>query len=157
MGSKSKRSAGLLLYRLDADCLEVLLAHPGGPFWRRRDLGAWSIPKGAIEPGEDAETAARREFAEETGHAPQGPALSLGEARQPSGKIIEAFALAGDWDPQKLVSNSFEMRWPPRSTHLVAFPEIDRAAWFALPEARERILKGQAVFLARLTARLAPP
>jgi predicted NUDIX family NTP pyrophosphohydrolase len=148
--SRGKISAGLLLFRRPRGGLEVLLAHPGGPYWRNKDDGAWSIPKGEIESGEDPLQAAQREFAEEIGHCPQGEALSLGSARQPSGKIVHAFALEGQFDPARLVSGTFEMEWPPRSGRVQSFPEIDRAAWFNLDAARTKIIKGQAVFLDRL-------
>jgi predicted NUDIX family NTP pyrophosphohydrolase len=146
----SKKSAGLLLYRRNGGRLEVLLVHPGGPYWRRRDSGAWSIPKGEIEDDEAEETAARREFAEELGYRPQGESLPLGEAKQPSGKLVTIFALLGDWEPGGLVSSSFEIEWPPRSGRKQQYPEVDRAEWFSLDIARDKILKGQAVFLDRL-------
>jgi predicted NUDIX family NTP pyrophosphohydrolase len=150
----SKKSAGLLLYRRSGGRLEVLLVHPGGPFWRRRDAGAWSIPKGEIEGGETEETAARREFAEELGYRSQGEFLLLGDAKQPSGKLVTIFALLSDWEPGKLVSSSFEIEWPPRSGCKQQYPEVDRAEWFSLDIARVKILKGQAVFLDRLAALL---
>ena len=143
-------SSGLLLFRRRGGALEVLLVHPGGPFWRRRDLGAWSIPKGAPLPGEDMSAAARREFAEETGFAPEGALLPLGEIRQKAGKRVEAFALEGDLDAEAISSNRFEMEWPPRSGRRASFPEVDRAGWFGLPEARERILEAQAPLIDRL-------
>jgi predicted NUDIX family NTP pyrophosphohydrolase len=146
----SKKSVGLLLYRRNGGRLEVLLVHPGGPYWRRRDAGAWSIPKGEIEGDETEETAARREFAEELGYRPQGEPLPLGEAKQPSGKLVTIFALLGDWEPGRLVSSSFEIEWPPRSGRKQQYPEVDRAEWFSLDIARDKILKGQAVFLDRL-------
>jgi predicted NUDIX family NTP pyrophosphohydrolase len=145
-----KRSAGLLLYRSGAAGLEVLLLHPGGPFWQPRDEGAWSIPKGEINQGEDELAAARREFGEETGYRPRGNALDLGWVRQPSGKHVHVWAVEDDWDPAQLVSNTFETEWPPKSGRIETFPEIDRAAWFDLAEARTRILKGQLPFLERL-------
>ena len=148
-------SAGLLLFRRRGG-LEVLLAHPGGPYWQNKDEGAWTVPKGEIEAGEDELAAARREFAEETGHHPQGPVLSLGSARQPGGKLVHVWALADDWDPAQLRSNTFSMEWPPKSGRSQVFPEIDRAAWFALDEARRKILEGQVVFLDRLKAALGP-
>jgi predicted NUDIX family NTP pyrophosphohydrolase len=148
--ASSKQSAGLLLYRRWGDDLEVLLGHPGGPFWRNRDHGAWSIPKGVISDGEDPLAAARREFAEETGYNPKGEPLPLGEARQPGGKLVQVWAVEDDWNADKLQSNTFEIEWPPRSGRRQTFPELDRAAWFNLDEARERILKGQAPFLDRL-------
>jgi predicted NUDIX family NTP pyrophosphohydrolase len=151
----AKRSAGLLLYRVNACALEVLLAHPGGPYWRNKDEGSWSIPKGEIEPGEEELAAARREFAEETGFHPDAPALDLGSTRQPGGKIVHVWAVASDWNCDALVSNVFQMEWPPRSGKLQSFPEIDRAAWFAMPRARTKILKGQVIFLDRLEQMLA--
>ena len=138
-----KLSAGILLHRRGPAGHEVLLVHPGGPFWARKDLGAWSIPKGLIDPGEDAAAAAKREFAEEVGLLPAGEPLALGEFRQPGGKVVLAFALAGDFDPSTLVSNQFEMEWPPRSGRKISVPEVDRAAWFALEAAREKLLTGQ--------------
>jgi predicted NUDIX family NTP pyrophosphohydrolase len=140
-----------VLHRHGAGGLEVLLVHPGGPFWARRDLGAWSIPKGEYADGEDALAAARREFAEELGSpAPEGEILDLGEIRQKSGKLVQAWALAGDLDAERIHSNMFEVEWPPRSGQRRSFPEVDRAAWFGLAEARERINPGQAALLDRL-------
>lgn len=145
-----KRSAGLLLYRRRADAIEVLLVHPGGPFWAKKDLGAWSIPKGQYTEDEDPLSAARREFQEETGFpAPSGP-TPLGDLTQASGKIVVAWAAEGDCDPQKLVSNQCQVEWPPRSGRMIDIPEVDRAAWFSLDEARARILKSQQPFLDRL-------
>ena len=139
-----RMSAGILLYRHRPDgALEVLLAHPGGPFWRRRDLGAWTIPKGAPLEGEDAETTARREFAEELGMPAVGPLAPLGRIRQKGGKWVEAFALEGSFDPATLSSNPFSTEWPPHSGRIVTFPEVDRAAWFSLAEAREKINEAQ--------------
>jgi predicted NUDIX family NTP pyrophosphohydrolase len=133
----------------------VLLAHPGGPFWRHKDLGAWTIPKGEIDEGEEPFDAARREFTEETGLAAAGPGLPLTPLRQPSRKTIFAWAVEGDCDAAALSSNVFSMEWPPRSGKLEEFPEIDRAAWFTIPEAKEKILKGQARFLSELETLLA--
>jgi predicted NUDIX family NTP pyrophosphohydrolase len=130
--------------------LFVLLVHPGGPYWKNKDVGAWSIPKGEFTPGEDPEVVARREFAEELGFAPTGPLQGLGELRQAGGKRVTAFALEGDVDVSAVRSNEFEMEWPPRSGRTQAFPEIDRAAWFPLPIAREKILASQRAFLDRL-------
>ena len=153
--SSKPQSAGLLLFcRMSGD-LQILLAHPGGPFWKRKDQGAWTIPKGLITPGEPPLSAARREFAEETGHDPSGDAIPLGRATQPGGKVVHVWAIEGDWDPANLQSNTFEMEWPPRSGRRQSFPEIDRAAWFGVAEARERILKGQALFIDRLLEALA--
>ena len=140
-------SAGLLLHRMTENGLEVLLVHPGGPFWAHRDLGSWSIPKGEVAAGEDLLAAARREFLEETGFPVDGDALPLGAIRQPSGKRVHAWTIRGDADPCKLRSNVFEMEWPRRSGTMRAFPEVDRAAWFSLAEARRRILPGQVPLL----------
>ena len=150
MRSARQQSAGLLLFRRGGTGVEVLLGHPGGPFWHRKDQGAWSIPKGLIGPGEDALSAARREFLEETGHEPEGHCIALGEARQPGGKLVQVWAVEGDCDPDDLQSNTFEMEWPPRSGRRQTFPEIDRAAWFGVAAARLKILKGQVVFIDRL-------
>lgn len=149
----AKRSAGILLYRGIGDALEVLLVHPGGPFWAKKDAGAWSIPKGEYDEGEDPLAVAKREFAEETGSMPpQAGYIDLGELAQPSRKLITAFAVEGDFDPAELKSNSFELEWPPKSARKQAFPEIDRAAWFSPDEARTKILLGQSPFINRLLA-----
>jgi len=145
-----KRSAGILLYRRTETGLELLLVHPGGPFWAKKDLGAWSIPKGEYSEGEDALAAATREFEEETGVRPQGNFLPLGEVVQPGRKIVTAFALEGDLDPATLKSNTFEMEWPPKSGRKASFPEVDRAQWFSPADARQKILKGQSEFITRL-------
>jgi predicted NUDIX family NTP pyrophosphohydrolase len=131
-------------------------SNPGGPFWQNKDDGAWSIPKGLIGVDEAPLSAARREFVEETGHDPDGDFLPLGEARQPGGKVVQAWAIEGDWDPVLIRSNTFEMEWPPRSGRRRTFPEIDRAAWFAIADARRKILKGQTVFVDRLLEALGP-
>lgn len=149
-----KSSAGILMYKRERERVLVLLAHPGGPFWRRRDEGAWSIPKGEFGAGESAETAARREFEEELGAAAGGELRPLGRVRQPGGKWVEAFALEGDLDVAAVRSNPFEMEWPPRSGRRRTFPEVDRAAWFPLPEARRKILPGQRPLLDRLEEEL---
>jgi predicted NUDIX family NTP pyrophosphohydrolase len=146
------RSAGILLFRCREGQVQVLLVHPGGPFWAKKDEGAWSIPKGLFEDGEDPLAAARREFAEETGVEIDGAFIELGELRQPSRKVVHAFALDHDLDPAVVVSNTFELEWPRHSGALRAYPEIDRAGWFGIAEAREKILKGQAGFLDRLLA-----
>lgn len=135
----------------------VLLVHPGGPFWRKKDINAWSIPKGEIDAAETPEAAASREFEEETGVRPQGSLIPLGETVQAGGKRVIAFALAGELDPSRLESTTFELEWPPRSGRLVRFPEVDRADWFTLDAAREKMVKGQIVFLDRLRALLEPP
>jgi predicted NUDIX family NTP pyrophosphohydrolase len=144
------RSAGILMYRRQGAELHVLLVHPGGPFWRGKDLGAWSVPKGEWKPGEDPEAVARREFAEELGVMPTGRLRSLGEVRQAGGKRVAAFALEGDLDAYAVRSNEFELEWPPHSGRIRTFPEVDRAAWFPLPVAREKILAGQRPLLDRL-------
>jgi predicted NUDIX family NTP pyrophosphohydrolase len=150
------RSAGILLYRHGDAGPEVLLVHPGGPFWARKDLGAWSIPKGEHEDGEAPQDAARREFAEETGTPlPPGELVPLGEVRQRGGKIVSAWAAEGDLDPETVQSNMFEMEWPPRSGRRQEFPEIDRAGWFPIEDARERLLAAQTPFLDRLRELLA--
>ena len=143
-------SAGILMYKRQGQDLQVLLVHPGGPFWRNKDLGAWSIPKGELAAGEDAEATARREFAEELGVKPVGTLSPLGHIRQRGGKQVEAFAIQGEFDVDRLSSNSFEMEWPPRSGRMQSFPEVDRAAWFSLAEAREKINAGQRALIDRL-------
>jgi predicted NUDIX family NTP pyrophosphohydrolase len=145
-------SAGLLLYRHAPNGPEVLLVHPGGPFFARKDLGAWSIPKGEAEPGEDLLAVALRELAEETGFAAEGTALPLGEIRQAGGKLVHAFAMQGDADPSRLRSNEFELEWPKGSGRRRSFPEVDRAEWFDLDEARRRVNSAQVAFLDRLVA-----
>ena len=143
------------MYRREGPRLEVLLVHPGGPFWAKKDLGAWSIPKGEYEEGEEALAVAKREFEEELGSKPpSGKFIALGELKQPSRKLITAFAVEGDFDPAKLKSNRFEMEWPPKSGTMQSFPEVDRAEWFMPNEARRRILPGQSPFIDRLEARL---
>jgi predicted NUDIX family NTP pyrophosphohydrolase len=149
-----KTSAGILLYRRPGSKLEVLLVHPGGPFWARKNLGAWSLAKGEYQEGEDPLCAALREFFEETGHRPAGPFLPLGQRKQPSGKHILAWAAEGDWDPSSLVSNTFSMEWPRGSGAIREFPEVDRAEWFDMAEAQHRILSGQRGFLDDLHRKL---
>ena len=136
-------SAGILMWRAGAGEREVLLAHFGGPQWQNRDAGAWAIPKGLVEAGEDLEACARREFEEELGVRPDGDLIALGRIRQKGGKFVEPFALEGDLDPAAISSNSFTVEWPPRGGRVQAYPEVDRAAWFPLPEAREKILPSQ--------------
>jgi predicted NUDIX family NTP pyrophosphohydrolase len=148
-------SAGLLMFRRQPT-FQVLLAHPGGPFWARKDLGAWTLPKGEPDPGEDPLAAAQREFLEETGTPPQGEFLALGEIRQKGGKRVLAWAFAGEFDPAQLRSNTFELEWPPRSGRRQSYPEIDRVAWFTPDEARERILAAQQPLIDRLQALLGP-
>jgi predicted NUDIX family NTP pyrophosphohydrolase len=143
-------SAGLLIYRERGGAVEVLLVHPGGPFWAKKDLGAWTFPKGECAPGEDLMACARREFEEETALVPTGPYIPLTVIKQPGGKIVHAWAFQGDWDPATLRSNTFTMEWPPRSGRRGEFPEIDRAAWYSLDEARRRILRSQARLLDEL-------
>jgi len=146
----AKLSAGLLMYRRREGGLEVFLVHPGGPFWAKKDLGAWSIPKGEYAEGQDPLSAARREFEEETGFVAVGELLELGAVKQAGGKMVSAWAFEGDCDPADLRSNVFEMEWPPRSGRMAEFPEVDHAEWFSLAEARERILQGQVPLLAAL-------
>jgi predicted NUDIX family NTP pyrophosphohydrolase len=150
------RSAGILLYRVRAGEPEVLLVHPGGPFWARKDEGAWSIPKGEHGDDEEPVDAARREFAEETGSTlPLDALVALGEIRQRGGKRVSAWAAEGDLDPGSVRSNTFELEWPPRSGRTREFPEVDRAEWFPLEEARRRLIPAQAEFLDRLGEHLA--
>ena len=144
------KSAGILMYRRGDAGIDVLLVHPGGPFWRNRDLGAWSIPKGELDDGEDPEAAARREFKEELGIAAIGPIRPLGQVRQRAGKIVQAYALEGNLDVCRLHSNDVAIEWPPRSGRTMYVPEIDRSAWFVIPLARAKILAGQRPFLDRL-------
>ena len=141
--SKSRVSAGLLMYRLAGEDVQVLLVHPGGPFFRNKDEGAWSIPKGEVEPGEDPLAAALREFREEIGVTPTGPFLALSPVRQKGGKVVHAWAFEGDCDPGSISSNTFTIPWPPRSGRLMEFPEIDRAGFFGVAEARRKINAGQ--------------
>ncbi len=145
-----KRSAGLLMYRGSSASLSMLLVHPGGPFWAKKDRGAWSSPKGEYSPGEDPLAVARREFEEETGARPCGAFRPLGEIVQPGGKHVSAWAVEGDFDPAALVSNTFELEWPPRSGRKASFPEVDRAEWFLPHAARDKILSGQRPFIDRL-------
>ena len=148
-----KMSAGILLYRFCNSALEVFLVHPGGPFWKKKDLGAWSIPKGEYEAGEDPLSAAKREFQEETGFVPTaGELRSLFEVKLSSGKVIAAWAVEGDCEAAAVRSNLFSMEWPPKSGKMQEFPEVDRASWFTLPDAHEKIHSSQREFLSRLEA-----
>lgn len=148
-----KTSAGIVLYRA-REVVEVFLVHPGGPFWAKKDKGAWSIPKGEYEEGEDPLQAAKREFREETGFELGGVFQPLEALKQPSGKTIYAWAVEGDCDAAMMRSNVFEMEWPPKSGRRQEFPEVDRAAWFTIPEAQERIISGQVAFLTHLATLL---
>lgn len=151
-----KRSAGILLYRRRGEDVEVLLVHPGGPFWARKDLGAWSIPKGEYDQGEDPLRTALRELEEETGHRlPDADLLELGEVRQRGGKVLSAWAAAGDLDAEAITSNTFTMEWPPRSGNRREFPEVDRAGWFDVATARDKLLAAQAELVDRLLGALA--
>jgi predicted NUDIX family NTP pyrophosphohydrolase len=149
-----QQSAGILLYRRKDSEPEVLLVHPGGPFWAKKDDGAWSIPKGLCETDEEPLAAAKREFAEETGCTPAGDFVELGSFRQSGGKVVTAFAVEGDFDLAAFRSNSFEMEWPPKSGRKQAFPEADRAGWFALMQARRKMTKGQVQIIDALAGRL---
>jgi predicted NUDIX family NTP pyrophosphohydrolase len=153
----SKPSAGLLLFRRTPKGLELFLAHPGGPFWKSRDAGAWTIPKGVAEAGEDPLAAARREFQEETGVHPQGPFIPLGTIRQKAGKLVHAWAWEGDADPAQVTSNIMRTEWPRGSGRWLTFPEVDRCAWFDARTAREKINPAQAEFISRLEVALYPP
>ncbi|UUR07702.1 NUDIX domain-containing protein [Sphingomonas glaciei] len=151
-----RRSAGILLYRQSAGgAQEVLLGHPGGPYWARKDAGAWMVPKGAIEAGECALDAALREFAEEVGPVPAGTPVPLRTVRQNGGKLVEVFALEGEFDPAALQSNAFELEWPPKSGRMRSYPELDRVAWMGMAEARTRILASQEPLLDALEELLA--
>jgi predicted NUDIX family NTP pyrophosphohydrolase len=150
-----KLSAGVLLFRRHSAGVEVMLVHPGGPFWVKKDLGAWSIPKGLADEGEDLLEAAKREFLEETGMAVEGEFLDLGAHKQPSGKTIAAWACEGDFDPAMLKSNTFSLEWPPHSGRISEFPEVDRAAWCSIDEALTKINKGQTPIITALIKKLA--
>src|SRR5215510_4380296 len=145
-----KESAGLLMYRLRNSTTEVFLVHPGGPYWAKKDLGAWSIPKGEAAEGEDRLEAAKREFQEETGFLPKGNFIALTPIKQPGGKLVHAWAFKGDCDAKAIASNTFSIEWPLRSGKHQEFPEVDRAEWFTIEAAKEKILKGQASFLQEL-------
>jgi len=150
----AKQTAGILVYRRRKGAVEVFLAHPGGPFWAKKDLAAWSMPKGEFLDPETPLDAARREFAEEIGQSIDGDFMALTPRKSPGGKIIHAFAIEGDVDAAKVTSNLFEMEWPPRSGKMQSFPEVDRAAWFGIDDARQRLNKGQVPILDELLARL---
>lgn len=147
-------SAGLLMFKRSDSRVDVFLVHPGGPFWQKKDQGSWSIPKGEYTEGEDPLEAAKREFEEETSMKPEGEFVSLDDIKQPSGKIITAWAFEGDCSPEEIRSNVFSMEWPPKSGQMKEFPEVDRGAWFSLDDARDRIQKGQIGFLDRLGSRI---
>ena len=149
-----RKSAGILLYRFQKDGVEVFLVHPGGPFWVNKDNGSWSIPKGEYNDDEDALEAAQREFQEETGLSIQGNFIELGEVRQPSGKRVRVWALENDQEVENIRSNTFQLEWPPKSGKMQEFPEVDRGGWFSLPEARQKILKGQISFLDKLEEKI---
>jgi len=147
-------SAGMLPYRYKKECLELFLVHPGGPFWAKKELGSWSIAKGTVEEGEEVLETAKREFLEETGHKIRGNLIELGEIKQPSGKVVHAWASEEIIDPKGITSNTFQLEWPKRSGHIVEFPEVDRAGWFDLKTARKKILKGQIDFIDILIEKL---
>jgi predicted NUDIX family NTP pyrophosphohydrolase len=153
----AKDTAGILMYRRAGSDVELLLAHPGGPFWAKKDDGAWTIPKGLPEPGEELLAAAQREFHEETGFTATGPFIPLGAFKQPGGKTVHAWATGGDADPAQLASNTFVMEWPPKSGKSAEFPEVDRAGWFTPDQARRKILKGQIPIIETLLRNLAEP
>jgi predicted NUDIX family NTP pyrophosphohydrolase len=149
-----RKSAGILLYRFQKDGVEVFLVHPGGPFWANKDKGSWSVPKGEYNDDEDALKAAQREFQEETGLSIQGNFIELGEVRQPSGKRVRVWALENDQEVENIRSNTFQLEWPPKSGKIQEFPEVDRGGWFSIPEARQKILKGQFPFLDKLEEKI---
>ncbi|MFC0771503.1 NUDIX domain-containing protein [Terrimonas alba] len=155
--ASSKKSAGILLYRFSGGLPEVLLVHPGGPFWAKKDIGAWSIPKGEFEAEEDPLSAAQRELAEETGIKAEGNFIELTPVKQKSGKLVYAWALEKDVDTGSIKSNSFEIEWPPKSGKKKSFPEIDKAAWFAVAESKEKILPGQLPLINELEVKLGHP
>lgn len=153
MARRQERSAGLLAFRRHIQ-LEVLLAHPGGPLWAKRDAGAWTIPKGLADADDDLLATAQREFTEETGFTARGPFIALRPVKQKSGKVVHAWAFESDFDVTQFLSNSFEMEWPPKTGRLTSFPEIDRLQWFAMPAASEKILPYQRPFLEELKSRI---
>lgn len=148
------RSAGILLYRFNEGNLQVMLVHPGGPFWAKKDDGAWSIPKGIYEEGENPLAAARREFQEETGQEVDGEFIDLGELKQPSRKIVQAWALEQNLDTSRIISNTFRLEWPPKRGIMKEYPEVDKGRWFEIKEAGKKILKGQREFLDRLVEKI---
>lgn len=150
MSKRKKQSAGLLMYRMQGNAVEVFLVHPGGPIWAKKDKGAWTIPKGQYDSDEEPIAAAQREFEEETSFIAAGPFVELGSIRQKSGKIVTAWAFAGDCDPAELVSNTCKIEWPPRSGKRVEIPEIDRGQWFSLERARKYVREEQGPLLERL-------
>jgi predicted NUDIX family NTP pyrophosphohydrolase len=150
MTKRTKQSAGLLMFRKSGKTHEVFLVHPGGPYWAKKDRGAWTLPKGEYDDGEEPLAAAQREFHEETGFVAQEPFLEIGSVRQKSGKVVTAWAFAGDCDPHALISNTCEIEWPPRSKKRVVIPEVDRGAWFSLTSARDSIREEQRTLLLRL-------
>ena len=151
--ARGRRSAGIVLWRRSAGDIEVLLGHMGGPYWARKDRGAWTIPKGEIEAGEEPIAVAVREFEEELGvPVPAGRLVDLGEVRQSGGKVVRAWSVEGNLDPETMVSNTFELEWPPRSGRMQAFPEIDRAAWFDVPTARTKVVTGQRALIDKVSA-----
>ena len=149
-----QKSAGILLYRIQQDSIEVFLVHPGGPFWSKKDDGAWSIPKGEFNENEEPLAAAKREFEEETGIKISGDFIQLSPVKQKGGKMVYAWAVEGDIDPEKIKSNSFEMEWPPRSGKMKFFPEIDKAAWFQLGDAQKKIIEAQSVLIKELESKI---
>ena len=150
MTKRTKQSAGLLMFRKSGKTHEVFLVHPGGPYWAKKDRGAWTLPKGEYDDGEEPLAAAQREFHEETGFVAQEPFLEIGFIRQKSGKVVKAWSFAGDCDPHALISNTCEIEWPPRSKKRVVIPEVDRGAWFSLTNARDSIREEQRPLLLRL-------
>jgi len=152
--SMSQKSAGIVLYRIQNKSLEVFLVHPGGPYWSKKDEGAWSIPKGEINEDEEPLAAAKREFQEETGIKISGEFIQLNPVKQKGGKIVYAWAIEGDIDPQKIKSISFEIEWPPRSGKMKSFPEIDKAAWFQLSDAQKKIIEAQSALIKELESKI---
>lgn len=150
----SQKSAGIVLYRIQNSSIEVFLVHPGGPYWSKKDDGAWSIPKGEFDENEEPLAAAKREFQEETGIQLSGEFIQLNPVKQKGGKMVYAWAVKGDIDPAKVKSNSFEIEWPPRSGKMKSFPEIDKAAWFPLSEAQKKIIEAQSALIKELESKI---